>query len=370
MRTRIMEAILRLAASPQDTEGVAGAAACIRAVSEEEWHTTIATLNLHSVVPLAWYAVKAHGLSDALPPEARKRLQEAHRNTLMHNMALFHAWGQVLDGLRDAGVEPVFFKGVVLAAVFYPDMAMRPMEDIDMAIEPGDTATVDHVFASLGYKVASTMDDAVDYANGAGVAFDVHHRQRLFESWDKAAITTTVPCGPLQNREMKIHTNEAIAAHLAYHAQGHRDSRGYVLRWIVDLHFLMQHCAERLSIDQVKRLLPTSSAALLFLRFMRFLDAYMGTPIPSAIRPHLSTVSPLTLDEVLRSRRLALWGLPSLRGFGRLALGRNKTPAGDLRPFPKPADLLLWPADLFRQRMARLPQAWTDHTLDTTQVDK
>lgn len=348
MSEHLVRTLLRLSVQPDGTELTDGVTALERA-DPKEWAAARETLAHHRVEALAWHGIQSRGLMKTVPDEPRKRLQQAYQNTLFRNGALFHALGEALDALDRAGICPVLWKGVVLAGCFYPALAMRSMDDIDLTIEAGEAEAAGAAFKSIGFDVAMRQEEAVYYRNPAGIVFDVHHRVRLFEGQDRAAITTTAHCPYLPGRELRILAPEALLAHLTVHAQGHRASMGYLLRWIVDLHFVVNQVSDQVVVERLRKLIPSRETFILFLRFLGFLDHELGAAPPEPFRKLVASVRPLSLAETLRSRRLTMWGLPGPRGLARLILGRSTSSAGERRPWPRPGDLFLWPLDRFRE---------------------
>ncbi|MBI5093552.1 MAG: nucleotidyltransferase family protein [Candidatus Hydrogenedentes bacterium] len=352
MSKQLIRALLRLATAPPGKKVAADTTKPFENASQQDWSAALTTLELHRVESLAWHGLHTQGLTKAVPEDVKNRLQLAHRNALLKNGAHLHAVGEALRALGGAGITPVLWKGVVLAGCFYPKISMRSMDDIDMTIAEAEREAAGAAFKSIGYEVAMTQTEAVYYRNAAGIVFDVHHRVQLFEGHDRDSITTTARSPYLPDTELRILSPEALIAHLTVHANGHRGTMGYVLRWIVDLHFVLNQVSDRIAIDRLRTLIPSPKMFVLFLRFLGFLETELGVATPESLRKLSDGVSPLSLEETLRSRRLAMWGLPGPRGLARLALGRNVTPAGERRPRPHASDLVLWPWDGVREALA------------------
>lgn len=353
MSQRLIRDLLRLARTQPSGHDLAGASESFQIATRREWNAALATLRLHRIESFAWHGIQSQGLAKTVPEAYRNQLQSAHRSALIKNGAHFNALAEALPALNEAGISPVLWKGVVLAGCFYPAIAMRSMDDIDMTLQEGEADAAGAVFHSLGYDMVMRQSDAVYYRNGAGIVFDVHHHVKLFEGHLPSAITTHMRSPYLPNLAMRVLTPEALIAHLAFHADGHRRSMGYVLRWILDLHFVLEKLSDYIAPDKLRGLIPSSEVFVSLMRSLGLLEAEMGSSIPDGLRASLAEVQPLSLEEVLRNRRLAMWGLPGPRGFARLSLGRMSTPSGERRPWPHPSDLIFWPVDRFREGIAR-----------------
>ena len=339
MAERVVAALLRLTGSEPGAADAQGARETIQSAKATEWEGAAVALTLHRIEPLAWYVLNLHGLTDALPQAMRAHLQDAHRNTLLRNMSLIHAWGEAIDAFAREGVHPTFWKGIVLATGYYPDLGMRYMEDIDIAIRESELAGATKALEGLGYQAVARSEDAVDFQHANGIAFDVHHRVRLFEGHEPDTLVRVTTCPQLAGRTYQSLNPNAMLALLISHADGHHDGMGFVLRWMLDVHFFLAAEGDAPDVDRLRELLPQGAPTVLLLRLLHFLEDSLGTPIPECLRPAMGNVPPLTLEEVTRSRRWALWGLPAPLGFARWLARRYDMANGQRRPALKPGDL-------------------------------
>lgn len=117
-----------------------------------DWERLREQGQLHEVLPLM--TATLHRLRGQAPiPEAwRARAQQESCNTLAYNFMLASELTCVLNALRQAGVEGIPVKGVVLAETVYGNLALRPMADLDVLVRPSDLPAARAVLRSLGYS--------------------------------------------------------------------------------------------------------------------------------------------------------------------------------------------------------------------------
>jgi hypothetical protein len=87
------------------------------------------------VSPLLWRALSDAGVAGALEPWREKLENDAQRCRAQSRMLLPQIGPRALAPLADAGVEPLVIKGAAIAPR-YPDLGLRPMDDVDMIV-PG-----------------------------------------------------------------------------------------------------------------------------------------------------------------------------------------------------------------------------------------
>jgi hypothetical protein len=91
-----------------------------------------------------------------IAPEIRMMMHQAATQTALRNMKLVASQRQFLSRcLRPAGVPAIFFKGINLAAQYYPDLGLRPSRDIDVLVPPGSLRRVVDQALAEGYQLIS-----------------------------------------------------------------------------------------------------------------------------------------------------------------------------------------------------------------------
>ncbi|MCP5057479.1 MAG: nucleotidyltransferase family protein [bacterium] len=154
--------------------------------------------------------------------------------------------------------------------------------------------------------------------------------------------------------KLRVLDPDAMLLLLVHHMRGHLAGSGYQLRWLIDLVYVLRHWGGRIDPERLGSLRPEPRDLALLGRILGLLSRELGVVPPPALVPLSGRVPPLGLSEVLRQRRLAIWGLPGPKGWARLiarVLGQRprKSPP---RPLPGFSDLLEWPRDLLRERRA------------------
>jgi hypothetical protein len=346
----LLRTLIRVALEPQGSEVAREATAALEAAPGAQWRKALQTLDLHFVLPLVSHGLTRHGLFESVPRDCRSGLEIAYRNTHLLNGLRFHALARAIRALEAEGVRAVVWKGVVLADGFYPDPGTRPMCDIDLAIQPDERASAARAFTAAGFTAhPDHTADADQFTDERGVVFDVHHRTRLFEGHDPEKLVREIKPLTIKLDTLRVLEPNAMLALLAFHLEGHRPDSGYLLRWLIDMHFVAQGWGSELDLVRISELLPDSSLALLH-RVLGFFEVEFGQSTPASCRDDRAAPGALTLEEVLRTRRLAPWGLPRPRGWARLGASFFRDPATWRGPRPELSDLVSWPLDGIRER--------------------
>ena len=266
-----------------------------RLPGQRDWPALIDAAREHGVLPLiSDAAARAHwerGFVAAMRPDvaAQTALALAHERELK----------RVLDGLGEAGLEPLLFKGAHLAYTLYRSPELRPRVDTDLLIREEDRPAANVCLGRLGYTPLEYVTGAVAFGQvpygriderGASYTIDVHWRlanpqafaHRL--SYDDIA-RSAVRIPRLGSNALAPGLAHALAItslhRAAHHGSTHR------LLWLYDVHLLasaLNQAGWREAIDlAVQRgLAPVVASALTDARNR------IGTELPATLLVELN----------------------------------------------------------------------------------
>lgn len=358
--TSLSHTLIRTSLAKSDSDWIATTKQRLHCATKSEWHQSLTALEWHRLTPLVFYSLKAHGLADTVPPPYLAQMQAAYQQTRLTNADFRLMLVRLLRRMGERNLHPVLWKGMVLADNFYPDPGTRPMGDIDFAIAPEEMDEATEVFQSLGFEPQdeAETEDAIYFANKMGVICDVHHRVRLFEGKESMNLTIDIKPQRMSVPTLRILEPNAMVVHLIVHMDGHRPETGLMLQWILDLAFVFRQWGTLLEPERLEKLIPAKEHWVSLFRTIRFLEQEFGEKPPTCLAQAAKNFQPLTLEEILRQRRLALWGLPYPRGWLRLGASRLGFRLHHCRPEIQASDLFLGFTDAMRNRrnMGKLNQ--------------
>ncbi|MGH9640634.1 MAG: nucleotidyltransferase family protein, partial [Bryobacteraceae bacterium] len=116
-----------------------------------DWNFLLAQAGSNSVTPLLLRSISSVA-PDHVPPEQLARLKNQVRAAAVRSLILAAELIRVLAGLAAVGIEAIPYKGPVLGAQAYGDLALREFEDIDLVLRQRDVAGADGVLVRLGFS--------------------------------------------------------------------------------------------------------------------------------------------------------------------------------------------------------------------------
>ncbi len=121
-----------------------------------DWNAMLRAAHAERVAPLLAHALTRSGRdgSSAIPPGVHDALRHAYLAGAGRAAILGDAAAQLLSTFAHAGIPVIALKGLELAETVSPNPALRPMEDLDLLVRPGDIAAAARVLTEAGYREA------------------------------------------------------------------------------------------------------------------------------------------------------------------------------------------------------------------------
>ena len=116
-----------------------------------DWDFLLREAADYSVTPLLCRQLLAVA-ADLVAPSRIQRMNEIMRANAMRNLVLTAELFTILNLFRSEGISAIPYKGPVLAAQAYGDVALRDFEDLDIILRQRDMAKANEIMTSLGYR--------------------------------------------------------------------------------------------------------------------------------------------------------------------------------------------------------------------------
>lgn len=262
----------------------------------EEWEALFHLAERHGTASLMYQNLSRMG--DAVPSFALAALRRRYESNVHKSLFLARELIRVLDCLDALGVEAIPYKGIVLAEVYYGDMALRQTGDMDLFVRARDVARIKKAVRDLGYtlRVPIPEDAEEDYmASGYECTFDSPLGPNLLElqwalqprfyavNYDMDGLFERAVNVTVAGRSVKTASAEDLVLVLAVHAAKHVWGR---LIWLCDIAQIakrgnvnwdwVQARARELGIERI--------LGITFLLTERFFGMQIPEPIKEAVQ--------------------------------------------------------------------------------------
>lgn len=261
-----------------------------------DWERLWAQGHLHEVLPLLATTIRRIERQIAVPAPWMARAQRRLYATMVRNTTLADELLRVLAAFRQAGVEGLPVKGLVLAETLYGSLALRSLGDLDVLVRPADLAAARAALGALGYTQESEpgfenahhpFHDPPYYRQAAGgqICLELHWglwASRFYRLGPDALWTRSV-MARIHAADIRILSPEDTLLHLAIH----RSRSALRLRFVCDIAELLGHHHSTLDWEYVLAQARAAGARTALFYALALAQELLDAPLPPAILPRL-----------------------------------------------------------------------------------
>jgi hypothetical protein len=213
---------------------------------------------------------------DAFDAEVVGRLKGLYRRSWSRNQLLFKRAAEAIDLLEVAGIETLVIKGASLALLFYGDVGVRPMDDVDVLVPIERTGEAISVLTAAGWSpdkddplAWTEVHHSLGFCGPREGEVDLHWFSLWQPAGDRELWTASVP---IELAGASTRAPSAADQLLLACVHGTPWSPLPPFRWIADAVTVIRAGGERLDWDRFaaeaerRRLTVATAAALAYLR--------------------------------------------------------------------------------------------------------
>ncbi len=300
--------LLCCARGPLDDPRAEGLAALVRAGVDWEW--LVGAARAHGMLPLLYRHLRP--FPDAVPAPVLAALRDGFHVSARQGLRLTGEMLRLLPWLATNQVVAIPYKGAVLAARYYGDVALRPFRDLDFLVQPRDLARAERALAAKGYRPMRELSRRQEQAvrgSTCEYAFardgDIVELHSAFGPRDfplpvklkqvatrlEPVTVGTVPVRTLASEDLML----VLCAHGAKHFWER-------LEWICDVAQLLRRTPQ-LDLGRVLGQARAAGAERMVLLGLRLAAELLEAPLPDHVHPRvLADHAVAALAEQVRAR--------------------------------------------------------------------
>lgn len=234
--------------------------AAIGAIAADDWPAIVRAATVHGLAPYLYVKFTTMALSGRLPEEVIELFRDEYQRTSLANMKIYQELPRALACLARESIPVLLLKGAHLARFVYPYEAMRPMEDVDLLVDPADYSRATEVLLNEGYRLTHAEEHwagedpqerhtAVTAAGGVTIelhrTFDLSPTATRARAADAFARAGRVSIG---GAEAYVMASEDLLLHVAMHAS-YQHGFGLGMLVLCDIAVILQHFQGRVDWD-------------------------------------------------------------------------------------------------------------------------
>jgi hypothetical protein len=280
-------------------------------LSAVDWHNLVELASRQDLAPLLYWKRVKNNPPPELPEELAQALKSSYFRSLKVNAVLYDGLEKLINEFNRAGIPVMLLKGAYLAEFIYPNIAVRPMIDLDLLVHRGDLQRALEIQRKLGYTGvdAQLNQDEISLIRHVPRTVNAEVNTELHWTLANAASGLNVDELALWQRAQSLMLNgiptltlslEDLILNTCIHASYLHFFTGQA-RALLDLNEILR---QKSSLVEWPRLLQQASAwnaergVILMLYLAR---EYLGAPVPEEIHHVLSPddLSPAIIQLVL-----------------------------------------------------------------------
>ncbi len=272
--------------------------------SPEDWPLLLQAVHREGVGPLLYWMLSKSGKLSFLPEEARNSLRAMYARTWAQNQNILKELEIITRLFHERGIPVVVLKGACFALTIYPDIGLRPMEDLDILVPASRFVEAIAVAESLGYvnaipEASPGLNDLLSHhacLQKINITLEIHNSLVADKSF-----TYAVPVDwfweqtePLDSSSkdrfghLLMLTPTAQLLYAASHSMLQHGSHSSPLRWYYDLDQLIHVSNDRLDWELLLSQAQKFQWGSALKAALAQTQEYFGTPIPDTVSASMS----------------------------------------------------------------------------------
>ncbi len=270
------------------------------------WSPLLDEADSQGVTPLVYQALKPY--HQEIASEVWFRISKAHFDIAAMNALFLEEWAAVVQCLAEHPIETLVIKGAALAGTLYDNVALRPMQDLDLLVRQTQVPEARRALGGRGYApvkeehfagAAAAFESQVSLARRDDATTMIYVCELHWHLLDSPFYQRTMPLDwfwetavslQLESTVTKTLGPEARLLHLCTHLALHH--HGERLLWYCDIDRLIRHYEKSLDWDEIiaraEMYQLVLSLRTILLQTVDWLDA----PVPDEVMDRLATIQP------------------------------------------------------------------------------
>ena len=212
--------------------------------SKLNWETVLKKAAAQQIAPLLFYTIQKALNHSLIPQSFKDTLEDIYQHTLSRNLFLYHILEKIIKSFRDKNISLIALRGPVLGENLYSNIALRPMQDLDILIKKEDRQTADEILHKLGYRTSIPFHifQMIYINKDSQIPLDIELHWALDPKIEKDAQTLwgNTCTTRINDAEVPMLRPELLLIHLLTHLDKHITLGETRLIWFSDIYRLVR----------------------------------------------------------------------------------------------------------------------------------
>ena len=207
----------------------------LKQMSERDWADLINVSHDHRLGPVLYQSLARDSIVELIPENLIENLQAQYQLHRVRNLKAYQALTELVELLKSNNIASVALKGAYLSIFAYPDIALRPMRDLDLLVPEQQVIYAYDLLIAKGYKrlhgsggpesALETAHHLPALVSSTGIVVELHHRITQPAKYETCLITQNIWSRSMVKKIGKVNVQfaspEDLLIHLCEHASIH-----------------------------------------------------------------------------------------------------------------------------------------------------
>ena len=279
-----------------------------------DWQCIIRDSGTLGVQPLLHRHLSGEQFAHKIPEDVKLQLRRSYKEQSIRNLWIYGQINRMLEVLAPANIRVVLMKGAFLAKWVYRDIALRPMNDIDLLCRTEDVGIFREGLFQLGFSqesfksplhasLAPRFDHLPPFHHSGKLKVEAHlnifcglphNTDDMKKVWDR-----TTPSG-FENPGPAFLSPDDHLLHLTLHLGKHMETGFPMFYWFCDIHEMVNLYGHEIDWDRFAGIIKSLGSGGKAGALLRLLASHWNTPIPEGLLERLGGLgNPLHLAAMI-----------------------------------------------------------------------
>jgi hypothetical protein len=207
----------------------------LKQMSERDWADLINVSHDHRLGPILYQSLGRDSIVELIPENLIENLQAQYQLHRIRNLKAYQALVELFELFKSNNIASVALKGAYLSIYAYPDIALRPMRDLDLLIPEQQVIDAYDLLIAKGYKrlhgsggpesALETEHHLPALVSSTGIVVELHHRITQPVKYKTCLITQNIWSRAIVKKigklDVQFASPEDLLIHLCEHASIH-----------------------------------------------------------------------------------------------------------------------------------------------------
>ena len=281
-------------------------------------------------------------------------LKETYRMTCMQNLQLLKKAQDIVKFCNEEGIPTMLLKGLPMSLVYYKDMGVRPMGDVDLLVPLENVDKTVKLLSDLGHTPEVVEEKYRDYIHAMhcsdlqGWDVDLHWQVFFFQDGSSVSIQSdAVNCQEIAlsaSLKTTVLNDSLQLFHTIIH--GLLEGKG-ILRWITDAVAILRTEGVKIDYEFLNRYAKQTNTDQVLMFGLKFIEDLLGQKIEGIAALNRK------FNAQIFYLRLTKWGPRSFLAISLRMLLRNALHCILFRPDKPLRSQIVWFWGMLRLRIAQ-----------------